>query len=86
MPFLGVAMVPSNLINVMVFCTMCWSLCFSFLNGLNITAVCNFHVKIDPDESHVFFSAKQLMEYYEIVGKSRPLSAFFPTHADFFYS
>ena len=25
-----------------------------------------------------------LKEYYEIVGESRPLSAFFPTHADFF--
>ena len=25
-----------------------------------------------------------LKEYYEIVGKSRPLLAFFPTHADFY--
>ena len=25
-----------------------------------------------------------LKEYYEIVGESRPLSAFFPTRADFF--
>ena len=25
-----------------------------------------------------------LKEYYEIVGESRPLSAFFHTHADFF--
>ena len=25
-----------------------------------------------------------LKEYYEIVGESRPLSVFFPTHADFF--
>ena len=25
-----------------------------------------------------------LKEYYEIVGESRPLSAFFPTHVDFF--
>ena len=25
-----------------------------------------------------------LKEYYEIVGESRPLSAFFPTQADFF--
>ena len=25
-----------------------------------------------------------LKEYYEIVGESRPLSAFFPSHADFF--
>ena len=25
-----------------------------------------------------------LKEYYEIVGESRPLSAFFPTHADLF--
>ena len=25
-----------------------------------------------------------LKEYYEIVGESRPLSAFFPKHADFF--
>ena len=27
----------------------------------------------------------ELKEYYEIVGESRPLSAFFPTHADFVY-
>ena len=27
---------------------------------------------------------KYLKEYYEIVGESRPLSAFFPTHTDFF--
>ena len=27
---------------------------------------------------------KSLKEYYEIVGESRPLSAFFPKHADFF--
>ena len=26
----------------------------------------------------------RLKEYYEIVGESRPLSAFFPKHADFF--
>ena len=26
-----------------------------------------------------------LKEYYEIVGESHPLSAFFPKHADFFY-
>ena len=26
--------------------------------------------------------ANNLKEYYEIVGESRPLSAFFPTHAD----
>ena len=26
-----------------------------------------------------------LKEYYEIVGESRPLSAFFSKHADFFY-
>ena len=26
----------------------------------------------------------KLKEYYEIVGESRPLSAFFQTHADFF--
>ena len=26
---------------------------------------------------------KYLNEYYEIVGESRPLSGFFPTHADF---
>ena len=26
-----------------------------------------------------------LKEYYEIVDESRPLSGFFPTHADFFY-
>ena len=25
-----------------------------------------------------------LMEYYEIVDEARPLSGFFPTHADFF--
>ena len=25
-----------------------------------------------------------LKEYYEIVGESRPLSVFFPKHADFF--
>ena len=25
-----------------------------------------------------------LKEYYEIVGESRPLSGFFPTHTDFF--
>ena len=25
-----------------------------------------------------------LKEYYEIVGESRPLSVFFPTHADLF--
>ena len=29
-------------------------------------------------------SAFILKEYYEIVGESRPLSGFFPTHADFF--
>ena len=27
---------------------------------------------------------KSLKEYYEIVDESRPLSAFFPTHVDFF--
>ena len=26
----------------------------------------------------------QLKEYYEIVDEARPLSGFFPTHADFF--
>ena len=26
-----------------------------------------------------------LKEYYEIVDEARPLSGFFPTHADFFY-
>ena len=31
-----------------------------------------------------FVIPKALKEYYEIVGESRPLSAFFPTHADFF--
>ena len=34
--------------------------------------------------SHLFRPISQLKEYYEIVGESRPLSAFFPTHADFF--
>ena len=29
-------------------------------------------------------SINKLKEYYEIVGESRPLSAFFPTHADLF--
>ena len=27
----------------------------------------------------------RLKEYYEIVDEARPLSGFFPTHADFFY-
>ena len=31
----------------------------------------------------VMYSVRDLKEYYEIVGESRPLSAFFPTHADF---
>ena len=30
------------------------------------------------------FNMVKLKEYYEIVGESRPLSAFFPTHADLF--
>ena len=29
-------------------------------------------------------SPGKLKEYYEIVGESRPLSGFFPAHADFF--
>ena len=29
-------------------------------------------------------SERQLKEYYEIVGESRPLSAIFSKHADFF--
>ena len=29
------------------------------------------------------FEITALKEYYEIVGESRPLSALFPTHADF---
>ena len=40
-----------------------------------------------PMESHyIFLVAKtvNLKEYYEIVGESRPLSAFSPKHADFF--
>ena len=39
------------------------------------------------DEGDCFFNDKNithLKEYYEIVGESRPLSAFFPTHADYF--
>ena len=31
-----------------------------------------------------FAALNCLKEYYEIVGESRPLSAFFPKHADFF--
>ena len=31
------------------------------------------------------FAPLILKEYCKIVGESRPLSAFFPTHADFFY-
>ena len=34
----------------------------------------------------ISYSAKcsKLKEYYEIVDEARPLSGFFPTHADFF--
>ena len=32
----------------------------------------------------IWFSKQHLKEYYEIVGESRPLSGFFPTHAYFF--
>ena len=34
------------------------------------------------------FSARflHLKEYYEIVDEARPLSGFFPTHADFFFT
>ena len=34
----------------------------------------------------MFFMMKHffLKEYYEIVDEARPLSGFFPTHADFF--
>ena len=34
-------------------------------------------------EDHQSHMKGMLKEYYEIVGESRPLSAFFPTHADF---
>ena len=30
------------------------------------------------------FTVLYLKEYYEIVDEARPLSGFFPTHADFF--
>ena len=32
----------------------------------------------------ITFVLYNLKEYYEIVGESRPLSVFFPTHADLF--
>ena len=34
---------------------------------------------------HIFITTStDLKEYYEIVDEARPLSGFFPTHADFF--
>ena len=35
-------------------------------------------------EDLVYKLMSNLKEYYEIVGESRPLSAYFPTHADLF--
>ena len=32
----------------------------------------------------IYFCLNILKEYYEIVGESRPLSAFSPKHAEFF--
>ena len=34
---------------------------------------------------HSGFDSSKLKEYYEIVDEARPLSGFFPTHADLFY-
>ena len=47
-----------------------------------ICSVCVFEVV--AISSVVVPMRTYLKEYYEIVGESRPLSAFFPTHADLF--
>ena len=39
---------------------------------------------VDSKKLMTDFHSLNLKEYYEIVGESRPLSGFFPTHADFF--
>ena len=51
------------------------TLCKWVMRKLVNAALLNFH-------SVLYLNLK---EYYEIVDESRPLSAFFPTHADFFY-
>ena len=46
----------------------------------NITSI--FYLFLILNDSKIFLYLK---EYYGIVGESRPLSGFFPTHADLFY-
>ena len=41
-------------------------------------AICTCHI---PDCFDIFIDLK---EYYEIIDEARPLSGFYPTHADFF--
>ena len=40
--------------------------------------------KYDKVYEGLMYESTCLKEYYEIVGESRPLSVFFPTHADLF--
>ena len=50
------------------------------VSPINNLRLARQRVFISPDDADVVL----LKEYYEIVGESRPLSAFFPKHADFF--
>ena len=51
----------------------------------NVFPVWDFVEKLGNHDVRVNASNIMILkEYYEIVGESRPLSAFFPTHADFF--
>ena len=53
----------------------------------NLDEFCNCSRVCRPSRpwvEHVESAPDYLKEYYEIVGESRPLSAFFPKHADFF--
>ena len=53
---------------------------FIYAQSRGCLAVCEMHTKsFLPELEHVI-----LKEYYEIVDEARPLSGFFPTHADFF--
>ena len=41
-------------------------------------------IRYELHGSGKFSGVKRLKEYYEIMDEARPLSGFFPTHADFF--
>ena len=61
----------------------CYGIINSFLE-MFISTTCNMMMMSWKYPQKAIPTIIQLKEYYEIVDEARPLSGFFPTHADFF--